>query len=465
MRRKSLTADRLSLKMNLLLPSASTGRPHLTIIRKRQYLTDLFRNDLQKAGAALAAAEIAAVHACRVQSPTVFFQNFNFSQSANKECRHVQSPILMQQYLSLLFVLQVALEELVFLRRRYECLRSCSIPWSPNKNSTESISCLDIQHICEHLDQARGHRPDIRRGAEYSASPSKTGVQSELQNSTVQATLSALAENSVHQQTEMQELFRLQKLRDDSQLRLEDELRCALQRQRELEDELKMIKQGQEVGENLAVSPLYVNTLEISRSHASTQTRALETPAHRSEYLQNSGLCTEGAHNATDNYRVFDLIGTAISSAIEECRHLEQQMCGLQTAVYILRLLVAEQETEGKTSTWMRPCCRGRSYQKSLIPAGPASPSRIAQSHFRESIVLLPNIARLTVELLAIAHEIGENLYDLAGLEHFAGTPKDLNTISCEGILNRFQYKTCLQGELFVLIISFRKVLRRRLQG
>ena len=259
----------------------------------------------------------------------------------------------------------------MFLKRRYECLRSSSIPWTPKKTSAEGVSCVDMQHSCEDLGQACGQRSGIRTSSDL---PSKTSCQTNLPD--VRATLSALTENSVYQQTEMQELFRLQKLRDDSQLQLEGELRCALQRQRELEDELKTkhVSCEEIVAYNIVSRPNVCTLerppksyLERPKSHATTQTKALVTPAHRDEYSESSDLATEQGHiyrYAKGNHMASDLIGSAISSAIEECTHLEQQMFGLQAAVYLLNLLVSQQQmAEGSEPTRLRPlyaCCGAR---------------------------------------------------------------------------------------------------------
>jgi hypothetical protein len=53
---------------------------------EEKFLTDFIRNDLQKAGAALAAAEIAAVHACRVQSPKVLFDHSHSKKPRLASC-------------------------------------------------------------------------------------------------------------------------------------------------------------------------------------------------------------------------------------------------------------------------------------------------------------------------------------------------------------------------------------------
>jgi hypothetical protein len=191
--------------------------------------------------------------------------------------------------------------------------------------------------------------------------------QKELVDSTVQETLSALTENSLHQQTEMQELLRLQKLRDESQQQLENELRCALQRQRQLEDELRHINQGHvrcdEASDYHVLSQQNASTPEMSRNHAGTQTSALEASLHRHACLESSTLATEEVVRirGKEPHVLSDLIGSAISCAIEECRRLEHQMSDLQSAVHSLDLLLAEQTKEGAKQKRTRPVATCRS--------------------------------------------------------------------------------------------------------
>jgi hypothetical protein len=256
----------------------------------------------------------------------------------------------------------VALEELVLFKRRYEGLRLYSLPWSPDRGSAEGVFCIEKQKSYENLEPARGHKSNIRRGSHHSGMPSPIGGPRELLDSTVQ-TLSALAENSVHQQTEMQELLKLQKLRDDSQSQLEDQLQCALQRQRQLEDELKIQNQGHmncdKEAAYRALSQHDVNTQEEKpKSHAGTQT-------YRDESHQSSNRDTEEDmySHAKDNHVVSDLIGNARTSAMEECRHLKEHMADMQSAVYFLSLLVFGLANKGKSPTRMRPgctCCSAR---------------------------------------------------------------------------------------------------------
>ncbi len=86
--------------------------------------------------------------------------------------------------------------------------------------------------------------------------------------------------------------------------------------------------------------------------------------------------------------------------------------------------------------------------QRSLIPAGPAAPSRITYRHSRDCVLLLPNIACLTVELMAIAHEIGASLHDCVCPEHSDRSPNVLNPTYCEDISNKIHHPTDSQGEL-----------------
>jgi hypothetical protein len=103
--------------------------------------------------------------------------------------------------------------------------------------------------------------------------------------------------------------------------------------------------------------------------------------------------------------------------------------------------------------------------QRSLIRAGPAAPSCIAQSRIRDRILLLPNIPCLIVELLAISYEISENLKDFFGLRNCSCTPHVWKPIPCDDVLSRIHNATYLQGNFSNFFLFCAMVLTSRLQG
>ena len=90
--------------------------------------------------------------------------------------------------------------------------------------------------------------------------------------------------------------------------------------------------------------------------------------------------------------------------------------------------------------------------QRSLIPAGPAAPSCIAHRHSRDSVMLLPNIAYLTVELLAITHEIGASLQDFACPENCVRTSNGLIPIFWEDVSQLDHHAADPQGYLILRV-------------